>query len=300
VRLGYPCINRSIGCTANSTFRLASYSKQNLLAKVENNLNCLMKILEYNVKNGLFFFRISSDLVPFASHPICKVDWSKHFEKKFKAIGSFIMKNRIRISMHPDQFVLINSPRRIIVQRSIKELEYHCKVLDAMELDSTAKVQIHIGGVYNDKEKAIDRFITEYESLPTSIKKRLVIENDHISYGLKDCLVIHKRIKIPVIFDTFHHKCLNNGESINAAIKMAKKTWSKKDGILMIDYSSQKPKAKKGTHAEHINIKHFKKFIEETKNFDFDLMLEIKDKERSALKAIRVLKEIRKYNRLLF
>lgn len=288
MRLGYPCINQSIGCTANSTFRLASYSKEILLTKVENNLNCLAKILEYNVKNNLLFFRISSDLVPFASHPICKVNWLEYFAKEFKQIGSYIKKHKIRISMHPDQFVLINSPRRIIVQRSIKELEYHCKVLDVMGLDSTAKLQIHVGGVYGDKEKAIDRFTTEYESLPASIKKRLVIENDHISYSLRDCILIHRRIGIPVLFDTFHHQCLNNGETILEAVRLAKKTWQKKDGRLMIDYSSQKSKAKKGTHAEHINLKHFKQFITETKGMDFDIMLEIKDKEKSALKSIGI------------
>ena len=293
MKLGYPCINRSIGCTANSTFRLASYSKENLLAKVKNNLNCLFKILEYNVKNNLLFFRISSDLVPFASHPICKVDWAKYFAKRFLAIGSFIEKHKIRISMHPDQFVLINSLRRIIVQRSIKELEYHCKVLDTMGLDSTAKVQIHVGGVYGDKEKAIDRFIIEYESLPITIKKRLVIENDHISYSLRDCILINQRIGIPVLFDTFHHHCLNNGESALETLTLAKKTWQKKDGLLMIDYSNQKPNSKKGTHAEHINLKHFKQFINETKRIDFDIMLEIKDKERSALNAIKLIKEMR-------
>lgn len=294
MKLGYPCINRSIGCTSNSTFRLASYSKEILLAKVEKNLNCLAKILEYNVKNNLLFFRISSDLVPFASHPICKVDWAKHFSKEFKQIGTYIKKHKIRISMHPDQFVLINSPTRIIVHRSIKELEYHCKVLDMMGLDSTAKVQIHVGGVYDDKEKAIDRYITEYESLPTRIKKRLVIENDHISYNLRDCLSIHQRIGIPVLFDSFHHQCLNNGETILKAIKLVEKTWQKKDGQLMIDYSCQKANSTKGTHAEHINPKYFKQFINKTKGIDFDIMLEIKDKEPSALKAIRLLKEMRR------
>jgi len=105
--------------------------------------------------------------------------------------------------------------------------------------------------------------------------------------------LINQRIGIPVLFDTFHHHCLNNGESALETLTLAKKTWQKKDGLLMIDYSNQKPNSKKGTHAEHINLKHFKQFINETKRIDFDIMLEIKDKERSALNAIKLIKEMR-------
>ena len=161
MKIGYPCINRNIGCTANSTFRLASYSRENLISKVENNLSCLRNILEFNVKQGLLFFRISSDLVPFASHPICRFDWLNHFKTDFKEIGAFIQKNDLRISMHPDQFVLINAKDSDIVKRSINELEYHCDLLDALGLDKTARVQIHVGGVYGEKDKSMQRFIRE-------------------------------------------------------------------------------------------------------------------------------------------
>ncbi|MDD4897902.1 MAG: UV DNA damage repair endonuclease UvsE, partial [Methanocellales archaeon] len=283
MKIGYPCINRSIGCTANSTFRLKSYSEDKLIEKIKNNLECLNRILEYNVKNNILFFRISSDLVPFASHPICKYNWSKHFQKEFKEVGDYIDKNAIRISMHPDPFVIINSKDNAILERSIKELDYHCSVLDAMGLNSTAKVQIHIGGVYRDKEKSIERFIETYNRLSHEIRKRLTIENDDRSYGLKDCLAIHKKTEIPIVFDTLHHQCLNNGETIRNAILSAKKTWKKRDGKLMVDYSNQKTGVKKGMHNENMDMKLFKKFIGETKGIDFDIMLEIKDKEKSAL-----------------
>ncbi len=291
MRIGYPCINRSIGCTANTTFRLASYSEKNLIEKVENNLNCLEKILEYNARNSLLFFRISSDLVPFASHPICRYNWQKHFKDRFKQIGDYIKKHKMRISMHPDQFVLINAKKKDIVKKSIKDLKYHCAVLDLLGLDSQAKVQIHVGGVYGDKKSAIRRFIVEYKKLPRVIKNRLVIENDHISYSLKECIAaINQAIGIPVLFDSFHHQCLNNKETIKQAIMMASKTWKRKDGCMMVDYSSQKPKSKKGTHIEHINILLFRKFIKETKGVKFDIMLEIKDKEKSALIAQKIAK----------
>lgn len=84
MKIGYPCINTSIGCTANSTFRLKNYSEENMVEKINNNLDCLEKILNYNVEKGFLFFRISSDLVPFASHPICTFNWRGYFKKRFR------------------------------------------------------------------------------------------------------------------------------------------------------------------------------------------------------------------------
>ena len=291
MKIGYPCLNYSIGCTANKKFRLNSYSEENLIEKSTNNINCLKKILDYNLKNNSFFFRISSDIIPFASHPICKFNWQKYYKKDFEEIGHFIKKNNIRISMHPDQFVLINSPNDEIVKRSIKELDYHADILDLMNLDNSAKIQIHVGGVYGNKQEAISRFIKNYNLLPNKIKKRLAIENDDRLFSLKDCLDINKEINIPIIFDTFHHECLNNGESIKEAINLASKTWKNVDGCLMIDYSSQGLDEKKGKHASTLDEVHFKNMIYEIKqaNIDFDIILEIKDKEISLKKALNSL-----------
>ena len=290
MKIGYPCINRGIGCTSNSTFRLASYTEERLVEKVENNLNCLSKILQYNVSKGFYFFRISSDLVPFASHPICTYDWAGHFRGQFRKIGEFIREHNIRISMHPDQFVIINALKDDVVERSVRELEYHCTVLDKMGLDSSAKIQIHVGGVYGDKGSAMDRFIERYNSLSKSLRSRLVIENDDRSYSLKDCLSVHQKIGIPIIFDVFHHQCLNNGETLRQGLELSASTWRESDGIPMVDFSSQQRGQRSGTHAKTLNIAMFKKFLQETRGLDFDLMLEIKDKETSALKALKILK----------
>lgn len=292
MRMGYPCINRSLGCTANSTFRLASYSEERLFSCLGNNLSCLSRILHYNLENGLLFFRISSDLVPFASHPVCKSDWVSRFKNEFGEIGSFIKKNKMRISMHPDQFVLINALDGGIVQRSVAELDYHAKVLDALGLDSSAKMQIHVGGVYGDKESAIGRFVERYKKLPARIRKRLVIENDDRLFSLRDCLRIHRLCKIPILFDSFHHSLLNNGESIREALLLAKKTWKKNDGPLMCDYSTQKIGARPGTHTFHIDLEDFRSFLAHARGLDFDVMLEIKDKEKSALDALNAARNL--------
>jgi len=294
MKIGYPCINRGIGCTTNSTFRLASYSEVRLIQKVENNLNCLLKILQYNVQNGFYFFRISSDLIPFASHPVCTFDWTGHFRGQFRKVGEFIKEHKIRISMHPDQFVLINALKEDVVERSIRELEYHCTMLDAMDLDSAAKIQIHVGGAYGDKQAAIERFVDRYKSLGPSLRRRLVIENDDRLFSLKDCLSVHEKTTVPILFDAFHHHCLNNGETLRQGLELACQTWKKSDGVPMVDFSSQLPGHRQGAHAKSIDVQLFQDFLNQTKGLDFDIMLEIKDKEKSGLKALKVLKEFKK------
>ena len=151
----------------------------------------------------MLFFRISSDIVPFASHPICKFDWIKVFREEFEYIGNFIKNNNMRISMHPGQYILLNAMDEKIRSRSIAELTYHFNVLDSLGLDESAKIQIHVGGAYGDKVQALTRFVNSYESLEPKIRRRLVIENDDRLFNLKDCLDIHALTEIPIVFDTF-------------------------------------------------------------------------------------------------
>jgi UV DNA damage endonuclease len=251
MKIGYPTIALDLGCTSSHTFRLASYSEERLIKTVAKNLDCLEKILEYNLDNDFLFFRISSDIVPFASHP-----------KK-------------------------------IVERCIAELEYHGKLMDAMGLDPSAKIQLHVGGVYGDKSQASSRFISNYERLPTAIKRRLVIENDDRLYSIRDCQEINLITGIPIVFDILHHECLQNGETLRGALEETKKTWSNIDGVPMVDYSNQAQGQKPGKHAKSIDANEFKKFIEDTEGLDFDIMLEIKDKEMSTSIAHHIIRESR-------
>ncbi len=291
MKIGYPCINRTISCQGNKTFRLKSYSEKRFIGTVSNNLDCLYKILAYNLDHQILFFRISSDIIPFASHPVLTVDWKKYFKDELEEIGSFINNNNIRISMHPDQFIVLNAKRKDVVQRSVKELKYHAAFLDALGLDSSAKIQLHIGGVYGDKNESMNRFVKHFDLLSSSIKKRLVIENDDRSYKAYDCLQISNHIHIPVLFDVFHHKLNNNHESVqNMMIEIAE-TWKHFDGIPMIDYSSQGINEKRGKHTIHIDQNDFSMFLNNIESLDVDIMLEIKDKEQSALEAISIVKK---------
>jgi UV DNA damage endonuclease len=288
MRIGYPCLNHSLDCRNNHSFRLANYSEGRLVETVTENLNCLEAIIRFNVEHDLLFFRISSDLVPFASHPVCRFDWASHFARDLSRIGSFIKRNGIRISMHPDQFTLLNSPDDRIVDRSVLELEYHAEILDRMTLDGTAKIQIHVGGVYGEREQALKRFVQRYTHLPLSVKRRLAIENDDRLYPLADCMDLHFQTGVPVLFDIFHHCILNFGEPAREALELAATTWSEQDGPPMVDYSSQYAGERKGRHAESLDEDDFVHFLETAQGIYCDVMLEIKDKERSALRAMEI------------
>jgi UV DNA damage endonuclease len=245
-------------------------------------------MLRFNVNHNILFFRITSDVVPFASHPVCQFDWLKYFKDQLASIGAFIRSNDIRISMHPGQYTVLNSPDRGILSRSIKELQYHADVLDALDLDVSAKIQLHVGGVYGDKNKSIRRFIERYHDLDEILKRRLVIENDDRSYTTGDCLRIYGETGVPILFDVFHHELNHSGSlSMNALAEIVK-TWHEPDGIPMVDYSYHRNNGLKVSHTESINIAHFKHFLATTQPYDVDIMLEIKDKEASALKAVEI------------
>ncbi|MHA1904741.1 MAG: UV DNA damage repair endonuclease UvsE [Candidatus Thorarchaeota archaeon] len=289
MRIGYPCINQQIGCTSSGTFRLKSYSEEKLVFKVESNLDCLQRILEFNVANQILNFRITSDLVPFASHPICEYDWQSHFTKKLARIGRYSKRAGIRLSMHPGQYNVLNSPNERVLTNTISELEYHADILDLIGADKSAKIQIHVGGMYDDKVQAMDRFLSNFDELDRKVSRRLVIENDERIYSVLDCLSLNENAGIPVVLDTLHHEANNSGLEIKEAIELTSRTW-KDDGPPIVDYSSQAPNGKVGKHAETIDIVHFQRFLEQTNDYDFDLMLEIKDKETSAISAIDVVK----------
>ena len=294
MKIGYPCVNETLPCSAARTFRLASYSPERLLETVTANLACLREILEWNVQHGLLFFRMGSDIVPFGSHEVNDFPWQTHFKAEFKAVGDFIRQHNLRISFHPDQFVVLNSPDPDIVRRSVNELIYQGSMLDLMELDSTAKLQIHAGGAYGDKGSALARWVdTFHTQLPEAVKVRLVVENDDRLYSLRECLSLSDETGVPILFDNFHHECLNHGEPMREALRLAAATWHPtRDGVLMMDYSSQAPGERRGKHTDTIVPELFRAFLTDLDGLEVDMMLEIKDKEASAVRGLSILREV--------
>jgi len=206
MNIGFACLSIGVYHNDYKTIRKDNLTDPKLIEIIKYNLESLTHIIDYNIKNNLKLFRISSDLIPFGSSPLNQLEWGVIFKDKFKELSRKIKDNQIRVSMHPGQYTVLNSPDEGVVDRSIQDLIYHAKVLDCLETNSTSKIILHIGGVYGDKKSAITRFLNNYQRLPQNVKNRLIIENDERSYNIADVLEISRSLNIPVVFDNLHHK----------------------------------------------------------------------------------------------
>lgn len=283
MRIGYVGANATIG-RSYATFRLASYGRERFRETVAFNLDSLQAILEENARAGMLFYRVPSGVIPFASHLCCDQDWERIFKARLRGIGRTIRERGFRISMHPDPFTLLNSPREDVTLASVKELDYHARFLDALGLGLDAKIQIHGGGLYGDRDAALARFGARLRRLPSRIARRLVVENDDRLFGVNDVL----RLGLPVILDVFHLECLEGERNPRPALERVRKTWAARDGPPMVDYSSQEPGMRRGNHARTLDVAHFRRFLRAIRGIDVDVLLEIKDKERSAAQAVNL------------
>ena len=285
MKIGYACITLGINEKYKS-IRAKSITEEKIIEIINHNLDLLDKVIDYNYENNILLFRISSDLIPFGSSSLNPINWQEMYASKLLEIGNKIKKYQMRVSMHPGQYTVINSLKEEVIINSINELKYHADFLDLMGLDSTHKLILHIGGIYGDKENAIKRFIDTFYKLPNNVKERLVIENDDKSYNINDVLFISNIINIPVVFDNLHHEVNKYGNNNDQYwINLASKTWKKKDGKQKIHYSQQAIDKKNGSHSETIDLKIFKEYLKEI-NTELDIMLEVKDKDISAINCI--------------
>jgi UV DNA damage endonuclease len=285
--IGYACLTIGVPGTSISSCTLKNATEEHIRALIQKNLAALNMILDYNIRQDIRLFRISSDLIPFGSHPVNIVEWQKDFHEYFVMLGEKIKQAGLRVSMHPGQYTVINSNNPEVVERSVQELIYHARFLDALGVDCTNKLILHIGGVYGDREKAIGNFIREYLCLPQEVKRRLVIENDERCFNISEVLRISERCGAPVVFDNLHHKINPPLERLSDDewIKRCGLTWKSEDGRQKIHYSQQKEQASPGSHSDTIYLQPFIEYYEQISITPPDIMLEVKDKNLSAIKC---------------
>ncbi len=289
MRLGYACLTVGVFDTNFKNIRQKNVNKEKLYQIIEHNLQFLDKMIDYNIANEITLFRITSDLIPFGSSIANQYKWELDFADHFKKIGRKIKKNNIRVSMHPGQYTILNSNRAEVVKAAMADLQYHAKIFDLLQVDSTNKIVLHVGGVYNDKKTAMKRFITNYWKLDENIKKRLVIENDERSFNIIDVLNISAKTNMPVVFDNLHHALNFVDLQIEEIIKKCAATWEKEDGTPKVHYSEQNVLKKQGAHSQTIDCKKLNYFIQRLPT-NVDIMLEVKDKNNSVIKCQKYLK----------
>jgi len=292
VRLGYACINLSLGPSGRTsrTCRLSNATPEHLEELSRRNLMGLTNVLRWNVSYRISVFRISSGIIPLASHPKAQWPWKQRLRREISSVGDLARKHGMRLSMHPGQYTVLNSPREDVVAAAAAELSYHAAFLDAMGLRPEHKIVLHAGGVYDDREASMRRFHENFESLPSSVRRRLVLENDERSYGVYDVLKLCDSLGIPVAFDYLHHKAYTGRVPNSAIMKRALATWSDSDSRPELHYSTQKLGARTGAHADMIDANDFVHFISLLPHRAVDVMLEAKAKDKALLKLRRDLR----------
>jgi len=193
------------------------------------NANALMDSLQFCATNQIGCFRINSQILPIKTHPTCGYDVgdlpdADRIVERFRQCGEFAKHHQLRTCFHPDQFVVLNSPRADVVESSLRELEYQSEVAEWVGADV---VNIHAGGAYGDKTKALADFVRNVDQLSDRARSRLTVENDDKTYSPSDLLPVCRTAGIPLVYDVHHHRCLADDLDIQTATDLASATWTR-------------------------------------------------------------------------
>lgn len=216
--------------TATNLMRLKPAERRRKLSHIcLGNAESLLRALQYCALHGIGCFRITSTILPVKTHPqagysIESLPESPAIVRAFEQCGRFAAEHRIRTVFHPDQFVVLNSPRADVVAKAIADLEYHAEIAEWVGADV---INIHGGGGYGDKPAALVRFAKNFRRLPRSVRSRLTIENDDKVFTPSDLIPVCQSVQIPLVYDVHHHRCLPDGLSVERATEAALQTWDR-------------------------------------------------------------------------
>jgi UV DNA damage endonuclease len=298
MEIGYACINMTLGSqkpkiTTNRGMVRKTFDQKGISYVSElalQNVRDLVEVVKWNYKNGINFYRMSSDMFPWMSeYEFTDLPDYDRIKSILSGLGTLAVKYNQRLTFHPGPFNVLCSPTEDVVTRTINDLNKHSQIMDMIGLSTTPynKINIHIGGVYGDKESAMSRWVDGFNRLDENTKKRLTVENDDKSsaYTVRDLMFIHEKTGIPIVFDYHHHTCHPDGMTHQEALIMAMSTWPK--DIKPIVHVSE-PRDDKNFRAHHDYV------LTEVNNygFDFDIMMEAKAKELAVLEYNKKFKSL--------
>jgi UV DNA damage endonuclease len=273
IDFGLCCINMTLRAQkptvfVNRTCRLQTAIDKGLsyvqsLAS-QNTADCV-KLIEWNYRNGINAYRLSSDMFPHFSN-VSFPDYNYRLDfarENLFEIGAKAYEYRQRLSMHPGQYNQIGAEDPKIFQKTVLDLSCHAEILDTIEEDldfdeNRAIICIHGGGVYGDKESTINRWCENFTLLPENVRSRIAIENCEKCYSVEDCLRISKRLNIPVIFDLHHYQCydkLHPEETqmpLEKALRKVFRTWRRR-GLKPYCHISEQGTGRVGHHSDYIS-----------------------------------------------
>ena len=281
-RLGYACLCPSLPDSSPKGTILRNATPDRLRELIAMNLERLGRVLRYNVEHGIALFRISSDVIPFGSHPINEVRWWEEERDRLDALGAYIREHDLRVSTHPGQYTVLSATDPKILAAAVRDLEYQARLLDVLGTDTRHKIVIHVGGAYGDKPSAIRRWVAAARGLPDNVRQRLVLENDERLFGFEDVLDAATAADVPVVFDVLHHRVYAGGDAdLPDVLRRAFATWRPdRDGPPKLHYSTQAVGLRAGAHAELVDPAEFRQFLDlAPPDVAFDCMLEAKAKE---------------------
>jgi len=233
MRLGLCCLFQAEPVSFRSTTAAAlsrqprSVQLQRLSEIGRHNVASLLLALAAARRLGIGAFRVMSPLFPRMTHP--EVGYRLADLPEGEAIGAALAEVRgyarrhdVRLSLHPDQFVVLSSPRAEVLRNSVTELAYHGWLAESLGAEV---INLHLGGVYGDKPAALARFASVFRDLPAEAASRLSLENDDRSYTVTDLLPLCGRLSLPLVYDVHHHRCNPDRLTVEKATDLAAETW---------------------------------------------------------------------------
>jgi UV DNA damage endonuclease len=289
IRFGLCCIFRKEPIkfrrtTAKYLQRFSRNQQLEYLAEIcRHNAHALHNALRYCRDHGIKDFRINSQILPLKTHPhmgYAMEDLPFHDQiiQTFKDCGRFCRKHDLRTTFHPDQFILLSSPKSEVIQRSIADLIYQAEVARWVNADV---INIHGGGAYGNKSATLRHLRKTIQHLPQAVRSRLTLENDDRVYTPEDLLPVCRDMGIPLVYDVHHHRCLPDGSSVEATTELALGTWNREPLFHLSSPKNGWESGNPGHHHDYINADDFPVCW---KNLDITVEVEAKAKELAVLK----------------
>lgn len=290
LNLGYACINMHLSETEKNTpartCRKATFLEKGLPhvgMLFEQNIRNLTRILEWNAANGFTLYRMSSDMAPWCSEYALEdlPNWQT-CKRLLEHAGAYARDTGQRLSFHPGAFTVLAGKNPATLKKSLHELEIHGKIMDTMKLPRNryAKINIHLGGAYGDKDAAIARFIENYKKLSPAVTSRLTLENDDRPnlYTTRDLVEkVFPHTGIPVVFDYHHHSIHPGADDTKTALELAISTWGDVKPVTHYSETAQKDNPRKVLRAHSIMVDQYI----DTYGHSIDCVVEAKGKERA-------------------